>query len=319
MKNELFKIFDGTEKVEFSLKNEINYPIIMSELHYLFSDESGYIGESRHGSIAVVSGSKSATKEINDFIKKSLGEKTEIKFSTISSRKHQEIAKYLINKSIEFIRVNKLKICVIVWDKQDSRHDIPNRCDIRNLIIMYYRVLRHSIKNWSSETNWAFYPDQQTSIDWGNLINIVTLKQISSKEISSQTLFDFFNESIFPIIKTTRELDSKDFPIIQLADLFAGIARTSREHSILYHKWRLMEDSKTNPSLFPEHDIDIKISNSKIVKFEILHHFYEQSRHYRLGINFSENSYFKTYDPSNSLNFWHYKPQGEYDKAPTKH
>lgn len=288
----------------------------MSELHYLFSDESGYVGESRHGSIAVIAGSKTTTKKMNDIIKESLGGKSEIKFSGISSRKDQEIAKHIINKSLEQVRDNKLKINVIIWDKHDSRHSVANRCDIRNLIIMYYRVLRHSLKNWSEGIDWAFYPDQQTSVDWSDLINILSKKPISDTDISSQILFDFFNKSIYPNIRITRELDSKEFPIVQLADLFAGIARTSCEHSISYRKWRMLEEQKDFPLLFPEQESNIP--KSKLIKFEILHYFHEQAKFHNLGINYSKNKYFKTYDPKSDLNFWHYTPQGSYDKAPTK-
>lgn len=290
----------------------------MSELHYLFSDESGYVGESRHGSIAVIAGSRTTTKKMNDIIKESLGGKSEIKFSGISSRKDQEIAKHIINKSLELTKINKLKINVIIWDKHDSRHSIANRCDLSNLIIMYYRVLRHSLKHWSEGIDWAFYPDQQTSVKWSDLINILSKKPISDTDISSQIMFDFFNKSIYPNIRITRELDSKEFPIVQLADLFAGIARTSREDSLLYQQWIQQEDLKLSPSLFPVQEAENLVSKSKKTKFEIVRHFHDQTKRYNLGINYSENKYLKSHNPNSNLNFWHYTPQGAYDKAPTK-
>lgn len=35
-----------------------------------------------------------------------------------------------------------------------------------------------------------------------------------------------------------------------------------------------------------------------------------------LGVSLEKNQYLHTYNPTNPIKFWHYKPQGEYDAAP---
>ncbi len=55
------------------------------ENHLIFSDESGYCGKHRFGTIAVISGSKSNTKTLNSELKAVLGKhkKTELKFAEV--------------------------------------------------------------------------------------------------------------------------------------------------------------------------------------------------------------------------------------------
>jgi len=290
----------------------------MNDLYYLFSDESCWDATNMFTSIAVVSGSKADTFELNGSLLKVLGGKRDFKFKSIKSVRDKSIAKKMIDLSLKYIRDNRLKVSVIIWDKDDSRHRVHNRCDIKNMIIMYYRILNSNIKNWSHDADWAFYPDQHSAVDWSNIIYFLRRKPVNDNTINSRNLFNFYSKSIYPNFRNCRELNSADYAVIQLADLYAGVATTSRRDSEPYSKWLADYNLKSNNTLFPT-EIDVSdISKSKLVKFEVLKYFYDQCKRYKMGMNYSENSYFKTKDPRNSLNFWHYTPQSKHDKAPTK-
>jgi len=290
----------------------------MNDLYNLFSDESCCDGTNRYSSIAVVSGSKADTFELNGSLLKIVDGKKDFKFKSIKSIHHKYIAKEMIDLSFKFIKDNRLRVSVIIWDKGDSRHNIHNRCDTQNMLIMYYRILNSNMKNWSQKSDWAFYPDEHSAIDWKNIINFLQKKPIYEDKKNGVNLFDFYSKSVYPNFKKYHELNSADYPVIQLADLYAGIATNSRRDSEFYSRWLIDFESKKSKLLFPT-EIDISdISRSKLVKFEVLKHFYDQCKRYKMGVNYSESSYFKTKNPKNSLNFWHYTPQSKYDKAPTK-
>ena len=54
------------------------------------------------------------------------------------------------------------------------------------------------------------------------------------------------------------------------------------------------------------------------VRFRVIAHLYQQCKSRRLGVSLSECGYFRTHDPRQPLNFWHYEPQHSRDRAPSK-
>lgn len=288
--------------------------------HYIFSDESGWDSDNRYGSLAKISGTYLHTLELNNTLLEILNQhsKKEIKFKDIHNHKTKQIAIEFLNTSFKFLNTSKIKIHVIVWDKHDSRHKVQNRCDVENLKRMYYHNMKSLLKSWNTETNWHFYPDEFTAIDWHNdVVKYIEKTRLNPDNDIQQKLFEVFENVKFPRIKGVKELDSKEFPIIQLADLYAGLVRTSRMESESFSKWCCLQKEKLQPSLFEE-NFDIEISNSLRPKFEVMHEFREKSKTYKLGVNFSKSNYFTTFHSKRNLSIWHYEPQSEYDKAPIK-
>ncbi len=288
--------------------------------HYIFRDESGWDSDNQYGSLAKVSGTYVHTLELHNALLGILNQhsKKEIKFKDIHNHKTKQIANEFLNTSFEFLNASKIKIHVIVWDKHDSRHKVQNRCDVENLKRMYYHNMKSLLKSWNTETNWHFYPDEFTAIDWQNdVVKYIENTRLYPDNDIQQKLFEVFENVKFPTIKGVKELDSKEFPIIQLADLYAGLVRTSRMESENFNKWCCKQNEKLQPSLFEE-NIEVEISNSLRPKFELMHEFREKSKTYKLGVNFSKSNYFTTFHDKRNLSIWHYEPQSEYDKAPIK-
>lgn len=284
----------------------------------LFSDESGYCGRHRYGSIAVISGSKSNTKDLNATLNIILNkyDKIELKFSKIKGHSNTiQSAKKFIELGLKYCSESKIKIHVIIWDTKDSRHQVFGRDDIENMVRMYYRILKKAQSDWKGVENWEFYPDEFSSINWQNdLIKYIEKTNLEKKETNLNTLFDFFPSIRIPSICKHRELESDAFPILQLSDLFVGLIRLSYESGELYNQWLSYENSKN--SLFPNL-ISCNASNNKKCKFEIMKYFQDVCSKYKMGVNFSKNKYFKTFNNKSGIFIWNYEPQGDYDKAPT--
>jgi hypothetical protein len=296
-----------------------NKNLMNKETHLIFSDESGYCGRHRYGAIGAISGSKSNTKNLNTVLQSVLNKysKSELKFSEVTGHSStMKAAKEFINLGMQYCHEGRIKIHIIVWDTKDSRHQIQGRNDIENMKRMYYHILKRTKSNWKGVKNWEFYPDEFSAIDWQNdLVQYLEKTNLDkSKNTNEETLFSILSNFRFPFVRKQGELQSEQYPILQLSDLFVGLVRLSYECGNKYSVWLSNEENKA--SLFPQL-ISCNASKNEKYKFQIMKHFKDTCSRYKLGVNFSRNRYFITFHDRNGIVIWFYKPQGEYDKAPT--
>lgn len=288
--------------------------------HLIFSDESGWDSNNRYGCLAMVSGSYHDTRELNNRLKLILEkhQKREIKFHGVKNNQSKVVACEFLDCSIEYLRSSKIKIHVLVWDKQDERHNILGRCDLTNLKMMYYNNLKVLLRHWLHiDTTWSFYPDEFTAIDWENdIIKYLRNTRIGKTSLYPE-LFETFSKVEFPSYSHTQELDSNHLPMLQLADLYAGIVRTSRSESNTFMQWFKQKNLHGQLSAFA-FDEPVNVSKSAVPRFEVMYHFKCNATRHRMGVSLNDSGYFKTFHKKNNLFIWHYEPQGSYDKAPVK-
>lgn len=288
------------------------------ENHLIFSDESGYCGNHRHGAIAVISGSKSNTRELNSELQAVLDkyDKIELKFAHVKGHSSSmQAVKEFITLGLKYCCEKKIKIHVIVWDTRDSRHQVFGRSNIENLKRMYYHILKRTKSDWNSIENWEFYPDEFSAIDWKkDVVYFIERTNLDKKlNIKQNTLFGILLNFRFPLVHKHGELESAKYPILQLSDLFAGLNRLSHEFGETFNQW--LSNELNRNSLFPEL-VPCNATKNMICKFQIMKHFKDTCSKYKLGVNFSNNKYFTTFSSKNGIVIWLYQPQGEYDKAP---
>ena len=290
----------------------------MQETFYIFTDESGQDADNRFCCIAAISGVKENTEALNAELQKVLtcDSKKEIKFKKIKNNKSVKIACEFFKICIKYLLANKIKVHVLVWDKQDARHKIQNRLDNENLKRMYYKLLKYVEEDWSHKGKWSFYPDEYSAIDWRkDIVLFLEDTPLGKPKDTEYLLFVEMYKSYFAKFKTVKELESHQYPILQLADLFAGLVRTSRQNPNFYLWYK--ENQNTNQQvLFPQEQNN-KVSNSMFPKFKLMNEFKTFASNAKLGINLSKNKYFITFNKKNNIVFWHYKPIHELDKAPT--
>jgi len=109
---------------------------------------------------------------------------------------------------------------------------------------------------------------------------------------------------------------SGDYCLLQLADLFAGLAVFSREQHDAYIQQISASDPQT--LLFDEGDDELEVSRSVSERCFVLQAFDDACKKHGLGVSLRSQKGLWTPTPANPLNFWLYKPQGEYDKAPRR-
>lgn len=286
--------------------------------HYAFSDESHW-NVGRYRSIGLVSLPCSKLLNIEDDIQNILSKNSikEFKWSELQSSKERfaaiEICKLIISWSLK----KTIRVDILEWDIKDSRHSILKRDDCKNLQLLYYHLFSNVMrKRWPGRLRWALIPDEHTSIDWETIDDCLSAKgdgilrvvpDIASGSFKVRLCEDFFIDSINPS-------HSEDHPLIQIADLFAGLAVFSREQNLLYKEWIKFADQ---PPLFKE-EFTSKVSSAVIEKCKVLHIFNSMCKSKKMGVSLEEFSGLKTFDPENPINFWWWTPQSDMDKAPVK-
>lgn len=321
--------------------------------HMGFSDESNW-NKGRFRSIGLVTCPVSCLNTINDMINKLLKEHgvSELQWKELNGGNKRETAKKICEFVIDFAnnyrklnnwsvnqqRLNEffdlnsssasaddpmpcLRIDILIWDISDSRHNIKKRDDIENLQRMYYHLFHNVMrKRWPSDAIWRFHPDKHTAIDWmtvkeclNNTTHTTRVSTDSSGNFRFQLQREFNIEEIVPV-------DSEEHPaLLQIADLFAGLAIFSRDKFSEYIKWTrkshgqklLISDEENNES-------NGDPSNKDRERFKVLDHFYKICNENKIGVSLKEKSGLWTPNPGYPINFWMYEPQHENDKAPQK-
>jgi hypothetical protein len=293
----------------------------MQEIYQIYSDES-HSEKKRYTSICAVSGNKEELQELRNSLRNVLdnNELEELKFIGVKSHKPKIQAAYeFIDLAVKFAAFGKIRIDVLTYDLQDSRHNVLGRDDIKNIEIMYYKILRHCSEMWKKR-NWEFYPDENFAYNWTGLKDYLNFTKIPRKRKQIAGLIRLFKEEKYYLNFTTvKQRKSEEEPIIQLADLFAGLAW----FSIVYGEECLRhvekEKIKDQGFLFDDLETDEKdLNKTKITRFCLINQFYERCKEYKLGVSLRERKYLWTPTPRNPINFWRYEPQSEYDKAPKR-
>jgi len=243
----------------------------------------------------------------------------EFKWKNLDGAKERFAAEKLCLFAVEKACTGQFRVDVLVWDVEDSRHKIAGRDDIANLGRMYYHLFRNVLRaRWPNDAVWMLCPDEHTALDWGTLHDC--LENVSAGVEVERSLFtggqfriqlrqEFGIEEIQPV-------SSEAQPLLQLADLFAGLAVFSREKFNSYKEW--LRNTSPQLSLFNDDNVSNNPSHSSRERFQVLKKFYYYCKNKKLGVSLENNYGLWTPNPVNPINFWMYEPQHPEDKAPQK-
>ena len=144
---------------------------VSSATHVCFSDESNW-NHGRYRSLGMVS----LRVDDLDFLETELASLLrnsnvrEFKWTKLQGAKYQFAAEKMCDFAIKYASLTRLRVDVLMWDTEDSRHKVMGRDDTRNLNIMYYHLFRNVFRmRWPDDSVWKLYPDEHTSLDWKTL------------------------------------------------------------------------------------------------------------------------------------------------------
>jgi hypothetical protein len=246
---------------------------------------------------------------------------SEFKWSKLNSRNDRDAACKMLGYAIKKACAGVLRADVLTWDIQDRRHMVRGRDDIANLQRMYYHLFKNVLRvRWPDGSIWQLCPDEQTSIKWREIQDFLNLAS-SQVEIRH----DMFSQGKFSLslkeefgIKQIVPCPSCKESLVQLADLFAGLAAYSRNRYDRYELWQHTHGQKRQLGLFPpEPQSSAQLSHRDHGRCHVLATFDAACKRERLGVGLKDSRGLKTYGPSNPINFWWYEPQHEEDRAPT--
>jgi len=281
--------------------------------YIIFTDES-YITDSRFRSISAVSFLYDHYDDFNNEFKKILSSSgvSEFKWQKLKDARYFFCANKILDLVLNCLYSFQLRIDVLIWDTQDSRHAIPGRKDIANYERMFYHLLNNSMKKRIQGANWHVYPDECCGIDWFTIKDC--LSHAGRRQDRSYKLFDtFYSDPHYNIISFSEKKSDMEYAI-QVADLFSGLAVFSKLSYESYISW---ESLQTDESLrLFDFDESIVLSNRDVYRCKILSLFNVNCKRMKLGVSLNSKKALYTFKPENPINFWHYVPQGDYDKAP---
>jgi len=287
----------------------------------IYSDESGF-PSGRFQSLAVISGQMGDIKEIREKLKEILKIEgiNELKWTKLNGHSPiMKAASQIIKVILEYALQNKVRVDILYWDIIDSRHKVVGRDDLKNIGIMYYKVIKHAIRSWRlQEIKWEWYPDEQSAINWNEVRKYLNNTKLGRKDFRL-SLFDDWDKDYYANIAKLQQVNSEEEPMIQVADLFAGLARFSKEKGYEYFKWLESIESKKYTRLFmTDEEQKVETSKKTIVRFSLLREFDRKCKECGMQVSLRSNKYLTTIKPSNPINFWFYIPQSPEDKAPTR-
>jgi hypothetical protein len=279
-----------------------------------YSDES-YSTAERYRSVATFSFPMDSHQQIRSELFGILkgSDVSEFKWHKLKDAKHRFCAIKFIEAIMGFLQKHQARIDVLIWDTHDSRHRIQGRDDTANFERMFFHLHNQALKRRPRNASWKIYPDRRLEIDWETVALCLQAVGKRVEVIELPLLNSFFADSYYQIQEFS-EVESNEHPCCQVADLFAGLAVFSKTHYRLFKKWT----TKEIPSLGLFEQSDPPISNREVNRFEVLKHLNECCKRKRLGVSLDTFGCLRTHNPRYSINFWHYEPQHDRDKAPTR-
>lgn len=192
--------------------------------HVAYSDESCY-NNHKYSSVSMISLELKHLEELDTKIKECLQSSgvKEFKWNLTGSVKYRYCAIKIIDVVFEFVKEGKIRVDTIIWDS-NKRKDFKKEDDITILGKMYYHLYKNVLTMRWPKSNWKLHPDQQGSIDWGELLKI--LENVSSKlkiikDGEGNLIFD--EKRDFGVLEIS-EINSKESCLCQITDLFSGLA-----------------------------------------------------------------------------------------------
>jgi len=288
--------------------------------HVVCSDES-HSTQGRYRAIALVTGPVEHLRKLRDGLKPAIARShlKEFKWAHLRKVSHLKCAREMMEAAFHAGLGLVIRADVLTWDTEDPRHTVENRDDVANLGIMYFHLITAVLtKRWPDDCRWALVPDKNGSLNWDRLTEFLRKVGSHTPVVLASQIWEDPGESLkreFRIESLT-PWSSDTEPVVQLADLLAGLGVFSRKHFSQYSGW--LEASSKQARLF-ENDGPPPLDQESVkLKCEFLHDFHNACRARNLQVSLNSSRGLRTMRPTHKVNFWWYEAQHERDRAPQK-
>ena len=288
---------------------------LANDIFHAYSDESGFPAD-RFQALAVVSGKPDDLSTLRSCLGDKLGNGVkEVKWEEVRGH-HPKIESAIgyLELAITYAVLRKIRIDILAWDTHDQRHAIHGRDNVANLERMYYKNMAHIVRRWNNP-KWALFPDENSAINWLEIIGYLNNTRLQKPRFMS--LFQDGPNQFIEFLEISQRCSTSE-PLVQLADLFAGLAAFCRLKGEGYVNWEKQEKNKLQPSLFEFEEAEDESSRADRVRYGLIRLFDSQCKKHKMGVSVHTNCCLWTPNKNNPINFWNYEPQHEMDKAPIK-
>lgn len=246
-------------------------PTDVSPTHVAYTDETHYnVGRIRGLGMVSVRAADAATLagEVRQLLDASgVGE---CKWEHVRSARTNFAAAKLLEWAVEQALDEKLRVDTLTWDATNQETDAHALPHMRRLHHMYTALLGTILpQRWPPDARFHILPDEQQALRWERITSSLTH------------------------IADVAPAHSDAEPLIQVADLFVGLATYSRDAYDTYERW-LAAPSDTRPSL----------SASDRYRCHLLDDFFTLCKLRNLHVSLRTNRGLRTYDASPPLCFW---------------
>lgn len=277
----------------------------------VYSDESGTNVGDRYTSVSVVSGEAEVLNYLRDKLGEVLIDKDvdEVKFSDITryewpvTEAAVDFVKCVVN---DFAVYNRVRIDTITrdnWLISGGDYDYGSEPDLEG---MYCHLLPHVGRTWGC-TEWDFYPDEHPGFNWSGIVSNLSMTSMLIAEGDKEGFIERTDEYAEFEFSEVEELSSEDEPLVQLADLFAGIARFSHEDNGGCAEW-VARGYGRQGILIPSMGWGGEnITRSEECRYRIIGKLYSLCHRHRLYVSLRTGKHLKTLRPQSPINFCDYR------------
>ncbi len=286
-----------------------------------YADESHY-NCGRHRAVALLtlrqSDAVSYTTEIGEILAASnVGE---LKWNRLNSARARFAAQKILAVILDGASRSKIRADVLLWDTRDRRHIVNRRDDIANLQRMYYHLMKNVLQaRWPNSSVWNVFPDEHTSLNWNQVEDFLDRASMKSEVVRNLLTKGAFKIRLYREFQIKELTPSKSHlePLIQVADLFAGLGAYSYDGFGAYCEWKRQNSSQSEMFAQPNRPVS-QLSGSDLERCCVLEGFDRACKSRTLGVSLESHRGLRTFNPNNAINFWLYIPQHENDLAPTR-
>jgi hypothetical protein len=208
------------------------------------------------------------------------------KWEKVRSARMRFVAGKLLDFALDAALAGRLRVDALTWDTGDRERVGQGVPHIANLHRMYRELLAEALRHrWPEGGAWTLYPDRQTALRWETL------------------------RAGLPRLARIEPRRSTDEPLIQLADLFAGLAVFSRGGYDTYERWLCLPPHERRPA--PGAPLSARagrFSASDRERCLLLDDFFTRCKLRLPGISLRTQRGLRTYDPDKPITFRWYPP-----------